>query len=147
MKVLFLASLMLFFTLSSCSKYKETTKYALLSKNQRIAKDWKLIEQSENLKPIDLTGFDVHLDLHQDNSYVSSTRYLLFGQVVCTEKKGTWHFSADSKSLLLNETNSQKIERLTIVMLKKGELQLQQIIPKEQEKKSIETKLLIFKTK
>ena len=147
MKVLFLASLMLFFTLSSCSKYKETTKYALLSKNQRIAKDWKLMSQSENLRAKDLTGFEIHLDLHQDNSYVSSTRYLLFGQVLRTEKKGTWHFSTDSKSLLLNETNNQKIDRLTIILLKKGELQLQQIIPVDQEKKSGVTKLFIFKTK
>ena len=147
MKVLFLASLMLFFTLSSCSKYKETTKYALLSKNQRIAKYWKLMSQSENLRAKDLTGFEIHLDLHQDNSYVSSTRYLLFGQVLHTEKKGTWQFSTDSKSLLLNETNNQKIDRLTIILLKKGELQLQQIIPVDHEKKSVITKLFIFKTK
>jgi hypothetical protein len=147
MKVLFLAILVVFFTLSSCSKYKETTKYALLSKNQRIAKDWKLMSQSENLRVKDLTGFEIHLDLHQDNSYVSSTRYLLFGQVVRTEKKGTWHFSTDSKSLLLNETNNQKIDRLTIVLLTKGELQLQQIIPVDQEKKSVVTKLFTFKTK
>ena len=147
MKVLFLAISVVFFTLSSCSKYKETTKYALLSKNQRIAKDWKLMAQSENLRAKDLTGFEIHLDLHQDNSYVSSTRYLLFGQVVSTEKKGTWHFSTDSKSLLLNETNNQKIDRLTIVLLKKGELQLQQIIPVDQEKKSLVTKLFTFKTK
>jgi hypothetical protein len=147
MKVLFLASLMLFFTLISCSKYKETTKYALQSKNQRIAKNWKLISESENLRAKDLTGFEIHLDLHQDNSYVSSTRYLLFGQVLRTEKKGTWYFSADSKSLLLNETDSQKTDRLTIVLLKKGELQLQQIIPVDQEKKSILTKLFIYKTK
>ena len=78
---------------------------------------------------------------------MSSTRYLLFGQVLRTEKKGTWHFSTDSKSLLLNETDKQKTDRLTIVLLKKGELQLQQIIPVDQEKKSVVTKLFIFKTK
>jgi hypothetical protein len=96
---------------------------------------------------IDLTGFTIQLDLHQDNSYVSSTSCLLFGQVVRTEKKGNWNFSADSKALILNELVTHKVDRYTIVLLKKGELQLQQIIPFDQRSATKTTKQFVFKSK
>ena len=146
MRVLFLVCLIVFITLSSCRKFKDTPKYAFLSKNQRIGKEWRLISQSENLMAVDLTGLTIQLDLHQDNSYISSTSCLLFGQVVRTEKKGNWNFSADSKALILNELGTHKVERYTIVMLKKGELQLQQIIPYDQRSTTKTIKQFVFKS-
>lgn len=147
MKSGFLIGFFLLFLLSSCEKYKDSSRFALLSTNQRLAKDWKLVSQSENTRASDLTGFDVHLIISPDQTYSFSTNYTHFGEVIKTEKRGKWQFVSSSKTLLLSELGGIKVERFTVLVLKKGEMQLQQNSPSSHTVKSITTKLYQFTTK
>jgi hypothetical protein len=124
---------------------EEIKKYSLLSSHDRISKDWKLISKSENKTAIDLTGFDIRLELKKDNTYTMRNSHQLFKQLITVEKKGNWFFSQEKKTLKLCESFTHKTEEFTIVFLKKGELQLQQVATNEGLNKSPTTKLFFYK--
>lgn len=146
MKTVFFLSLVVCLA-SSCRKLEEIKKYSLLSNHDRMSKDWKLISKTENKSAIDLTGFDIRLALKKDNTYFMSTSYPLFSQTIKVERKGTWFFSHDNKSLQLCEALTNKTEIFTIVLLKKGELQLQQVTTNEVLNRAQSTKLYCYKAK
>jgi hypothetical protein len=146
MKTVFFLSLVVCLA-SSCRKLEEIKKYSLLSNHDRMSKDWKLISKTENKSAIDLTGFDIRLALKKDNTYFMSTSYQLFSQTIKVERKGTWFFSHDNKSLQLCEALTNKTEIFTIVLLKKGELQLQQVSTNEVLNRAQSTKLYCYKAK
>ena len=146
MKTVFFLSLVVCLA-SSCRKLEEIKKYSLLSNHDRMSKDWKLISKTENKSAIDLTGFDIRLALKKDNTYFMSTSYQLFSQTIKLERKGTWFFSHDNKSLQLCEALTHKTEIFTIVLLKKGELQLQQVSTNEVLNRAQSTKLYCYKAK
>lgn len=146
MKTVFFLSLVVCLA-SSCRKLEEIKKYSLLSNHDRMSKDWKLISKTENKSAIDLTGFDIRLALKKDNTYFMSTSYPLFSQTIKVERKGTWLFSHDNKSLQLCEALTNKTEIFTIVLLKKGELQLQQVSTNEVLNRAQSTKLYCYKAK
>jgi len=144
MKTVFYLSLVILLA-SSCRKLEEIKKYSLLSSHDRMSKDWKLISKSENKTAIDLTGFDIRLELKKDNTYTMRNSHQLFKQLITVEKKGNWFFSQEKKTLKLCESFTNKTEEFTIVFLKKGELQLQQVATNEGLNKSPTTKLFFYK--
>ena len=111
-----------------------------------MSKDWKLISKTENKTAIDLTGFDVRLELNKDNTYTMRNSHKLFNQLITIEKKGNWSFRQEKKTLKLCESFTHKTEEFTIIFLKKGELQLQQVATNEGLYKSPTTKLFFYKS-
>jgi hypothetical protein len=144
MKMVFFLSLVVCLA-SSCRKLEEIKKYSLLSSHDRMSKDWKLISKSENKMAFDLTGFDIRLELKKDNTYTIRNSHQLFKQLISVEKKGNWYFNQEKKTLKLCESFTYKTEEFTIVFLKKGELQLQQVATNEGLNKSPTTKLFFYK--
>ena len=144
MKTVFFMSLVVCLA-SSCRKLEEIKKYSLLSSHDRMSKDWKLISKTENKTAIDLTGFDIRLELKKDNTYTMRNSHQLFKQLITVERKGNWIFNQEKKNLKLCESFTHKTEEFTIVFLKKGELQLQQVVTNEGLNKSPTTKLFFYK--
>ena len=144
MKTVFFMSLVVCLA-SSCRKLEEIKKYSLLSSHDRMSKDWKLISKTENKTAIDLTGFDIRLELKKDNTYTMRNSHQLFKQLITVVRKGNWFFNQEEKNLKLCESFTHKTEEFTIVFLKKGELQLQQVVTNEGLNKSPTTKLFFYK--
>ena len=144
MKTVFFLSIVVCLA-SSCRKFEEIKKYSLLTSHDRMSKDWKLISKTENKTAIDLTGFDVRLELNKDNTYTMTNSHKLFNHLITVEKKGNWFFRQEKKTLKLCESLTHKTEEFTIVFLKKGELQLQQVTTNEGLNKSPTTKLFFYK--
>ena len=103
------------------------------------------VTYAQNKTAIDLTGFDVRLELNKDNTYTMTNSHKLFNQLITVEKKGNWFFRQEKKTLKLCESLTHKTEEFTIVFLKKGELQLQQVTTNEGLNKSPTTKLFFYK--
>lgn len=146
MKTVFFLSIVVCLA-SSCRKLEEIKKYSLLSSHDRMSKEWKLISKTENKTAIDLTGFDVRLELNKDNTYTMRNSHKLFKQLITVEKKGNWFFSQEKKTLQLCESLTNKTEIFTIVLLKKDELQLQQVSSNDALNRTQFTKLYCYKAK
>ena len=96
MKTVFFLSIVVCLA-SSCRKFEEIKKYSLLTSHDRMSKDWKLISKTENKTAIDLTGFDVRLELNKDNTYTMTNSHKLFNHLITVEKKGNWFFRQEKK--------------------------------------------------
>ena len=107
----------------SCSKYSEGPKISLITKKNRISKDWK-IEYCINLK----TGIEHSADydgwllsIEKDSNY---SNYTIYNNVETT-LTGNWEFIGDNQiRFTYNSLNAEQIDFYIILRLSRKELWL-----------------------
>lgn len=111
---------------ASCSKYEEGPAISLRSKKARVANTWKIESAYRNGNDVtaDYDQYQLQMTTNGDAKLVAL--YTSGNFTVEYETDGTWKFSDDKETLVLDFNNDEADTRYQILRLKEKELWLRE---------------------
>lgn len=111
---------------ASCSKYEEGPAISLRSKKARVANTWKIESAYRNGNDVtaDYDQYQLQMTTNGDAKLVAL--YTSGNFTVEYETDGTWKFSDDKETLVLDFNNDDADTRYQILRLKEKELWLRE---------------------
>lgn len=118
-KITSILSLLLLFTIASCTKFEEGSNFSIITVKARIVNDWKLSDYQVNgvSQPVNSNGAGLEMKFNKDNTF---TRTWIYGPINMPES-GTWTLLDGKTSILLTKADGS-LEKYTIVQLKNNAL-------------------------